>query len=217
MNKSRNEKLSDYLLEIDEDLLENAYAIDDAEKLKIYIKSKKDNRKTAFFLTPMFRRLAVAVACLMLVVAVIPFINTNTEPVALSYEGTPLTHEKVAVTQTTSLPIIGLNDVKPTGIPLEFKTHENAEISVSGGNLYGVSENGKEILSFGERTEITKDTTIWWAVLGGAGSYELTVTANGKESVYILEMYDSAPNDNEVSFILGPVQNGVIYKKTTEN
>lgn len=46
MKNSRNEKFSEHLLNVDEEILTNAYEIDDAEKLRQYIKTKKqDSRK----------------------------------------------------------------------------------------------------------------------------------------------------------------------------
>lgn len=217
MNNSRSERLSDYLSEIDEDLLDNAYAVDDAKKLKTYIKSKKASPKTALFPKRAVLKIAAAAACLILAAAVIFLTSINKSSAALSYDGTLITHEKVAVTQTASPFAASLSaKTAPMRIPLEFTAKGSAAITVSAGNLYGVSENGSEILSFGEYTEISKDTIIWWAVFDGAGSYELTVTENGNKTVYVLEINDLTSNNNEKAYVLetdGLMQIGVIYKK----
>lgn len=70
MKNSRNEKMSEHLLNVDEEILNNAYEIDDAEKLKQYIKAKNAKTKKPFYLTPMFRRAAAIAACFVLVVGV---------------------------------------------------------------------------------------------------------------------------------------------------
>ena len=65
MKKIRSEKLHDHLLNVNEDILENAYNIDDAEKLKSYTQQKnaKLKRKHAF------AKYALIAACLALIVA----------------------------------------------------------------------------------------------------------------------------------------------------
>lgn len=67
MKLTRQEKLADHLTELDEDLLNNAYEIDDAEKLADYAKAKHAYAPKL----PVFRRLAVVAACLMLTVATV--------------------------------------------------------------------------------------------------------------------------------------------------
>ena len=41
MKRSRKEDLSEHLLNVDDSILENAYEVDSAEKLKKYMKEKK--------------------------------------------------------------------------------------------------------------------------------------------------------------------------------
>ena len=60
MKTTRQEKLADHLTEIDEDLLNTAYEIDDAEKLADYTRRKS----SPFYKTPLFRRLTALAACL---------------------------------------------------------------------------------------------------------------------------------------------------------
>ncbi len=87
MKSTRQEKLADHLTELDEDLLHNAYEIDDAQKLADYAKSKntRPQRKA-----PLFRRIAVLAACLVLTVTA-----AVTLPFAFSEEQTPDTDEIV--------------------------------------------------------------------------------------------------------------------------
>ena len=71
MKNSRNERLSEHLLNVDEEILTNAYEIDDAEKLRQYIKTKNAKTKKPFYMTPAFRRVATIAACFVLIVGVI--------------------------------------------------------------------------------------------------------------------------------------------------
>ena len=48
MKSSRSEELFERLSEADEDILGNAYGIDDAEKLRRYVKEKKAKEKRPF-------------------------------------------------------------------------------------------------------------------------------------------------------------------------
>ena len=146
------------------------------------------------------KSLSAVAACLVLAVAIVSMTRMDTSLVTLSYEGTTISGERIAIGENASLAEYSPRAVTPTGIPLTFDVRGEAEVSVSSGSLYRVDERGEEILSLGERTQITEDTVIWWAVIGGSGASELTVTADGQETVYILEMTELAPN-------------GVIYKK----
>lgn len=67
----RGEKLFERLSETDETLLDEAYKIDSAEKLKVYTKKEGSQKKSAFFLTPTFRRSAVAAVCIILIAAMV--------------------------------------------------------------------------------------------------------------------------------------------------
>ena len=71
MKNSRNERLSEHLLNVDEEILTNAYEIDDAEKLGQYIKTKNSKTKKPFYMTPVFRRVTTIAACFVLIVGVI--------------------------------------------------------------------------------------------------------------------------------------------------
>lgn len=80
MKSSRNEKLSEHLLNVDEEILANAYEVDDAEKLKRYIKAKDANKKKPFYMTPVFRRVATIAACFVLIIGVILSIPALIKP-----------------------------------------------------------------------------------------------------------------------------------------
>ena len=82
--------------------------------------------------------------------------------------------------------------------PAGTEDDPDAELEVS--ILKKVLEDGEEILSLGSGTEITEDTVLWWAVVEGSGNYELTVDADGKQSVFVLAWNENTPD-------------GVIYKK----
>ena len=69
MKNSRSEKLSEYLMNVDEKILSDAYEIDDAEKLGKY--KKTENAKKPFYMTAVFRKAAAAAACFVLVLGVI--------------------------------------------------------------------------------------------------------------------------------------------------
>lgn len=78
MRNSRNEILSEHLLHVAEDILSNAYQIDDAEKLKAYTKTKNAKIRKSFFASPGFRTAAAVAACLALLIgifAALPFPN----------------------------------------------------------------------------------------------------------------------------------------------
>ena len=64
MKESRSEKLSEYLSQTDDALLERAYEIDDAEKMKQYI---RESLKKPLYKTVGFRTLSAA-ACFLLIV-----------------------------------------------------------------------------------------------------------------------------------------------------
>ncbi len=70
MKNSRNERMSEHLLNVDEEILTNAYDIDDAEKLRQYIKAKNAKTKKPFYMTPAFRRVSAIAACFVLIIGV---------------------------------------------------------------------------------------------------------------------------------------------------
>ena len=71
MKNSRDERLSEHLMNVDEEIFANAYEIDDAEKLGQYIKTKNSKTKKPFYMTPVFRRVTTIAACFVLIVGVI--------------------------------------------------------------------------------------------------------------------------------------------------
>ena len=50
MKKLRNERLSEHLLNVDEDILANAYEVDNPEKLQRYINTKKEKKKPFYII-----------------------------------------------------------------------------------------------------------------------------------------------------------------------
>ena len=160
----------------------------------------KRNIGGAFPTQGLLRSLSAVAACFVLAVAIFSLTRMNTEFVTLSYEGTTLTDAKTVVSQPAVLSDSMAREITPMGIRLAFDTKGEAKITVSGGCLYAMSENGEEIVSLGSETEITEDTVLWWAVVEGLGNYELTVNANDKQTVFVLELNENTPD-------------GVIYKK----
>ena len=146
----------------------------------------------------LIRSLSALAACFVLVVAIFSLTRMNTASVTLSYDGVVLSDERQPVGNTARA--MDARATVPSGIPLEFKTQENTEIKVSGGSLYLVGEDSEDIVSLGDRAEIAENTVIWWAVEPGSETYELFVSADGEQTVYVLEINDQSLN-------------GVIYKK----
>lgn len=79
MKITRQEKLADHLTELDEDLLNTAYEIDDAEKLADYTRSRTPHTPKL----PLFRKIAVLAACFALTLTAIvtlPFAFPTEQP-----------------------------------------------------------------------------------------------------------------------------------------
>lgn len=70
MKNTRNEEFSEHLLNVDEEILTNAYEIDNVEKLRQYIKTKNAKTKKPFYLSPLFRRIATVAACFVLIISI---------------------------------------------------------------------------------------------------------------------------------------------------
>lgn len=143
--------------------------------------------------------LSAVAACFAIAVAIFSMTRTDASIVALSYEGTTVSSERIAIQESAALAGMESRTVTPMGIPLSVDVRGEAEITVSDGSLYCVSEDGDQVTELGQTARIQGRTDVWWSVFG-SGSYELTVTANGKDTVYVLDMTELAPN-------------GVIYKK----
>ncbi|MBE6958312.1 MAG: hypothetical protein E7447_04090 [Ruminococcaceae bacterium] len=77
MNQTPKEKLSDFLAEMDGDLLDAAIAADTPEKLSAYEKSQR--KVTPFYKRPILLRIAVIAACLALLVNVLALFSNETE------------------------------------------------------------------------------------------------------------------------------------------
>lgn len=80
MRNSRNEILSEHLLNVAEDILSNAYEIDDAEKLRNYTKAKNAKLRKPFYATPVFRAAVVAAACLALLIGAFAVLSPSNDP-----------------------------------------------------------------------------------------------------------------------------------------
>ena len=159
----------------------------------------KRNIGGAFPMHRFVRSVSLIAACFVLAVAIFSLSRMNADPVTLSYGGRELTTAPVAIERQETL-AANPRQVTPLGIPLHFDVKTNAHITVSGGCLFAVSEDGEEILSMGTETQLHKDADLWWAVAKGTDHYELTVNADGEETVFILELNENTPD-------------GVIYKK----
>ncbi len=73
MKHSRNQRLSEHLLNVDEEILTNAYNVDDAEKLKAYKKAKHTNNRPVYAIRKPIRKAVwvpavAAAACVALAV-----------------------------------------------------------------------------------------------------------------------------------------------------
>ena len=145
------------------------------------------------------RTLSALAACLVLVVGIFSATRMGTAGVMISYAGVELAEERTAVGSAAALSV-SPRGIAPSGLPLEIETHKKTLITVSGGSLYRMSDNGEDVIFCGSETEIEERTTIWWAFEEIEAQYELTVNAGGKITVYILEISPDAPS-------------GVIYKK----
>ena len=146
------------------------------------------------------KKAAAFLVFLTLAVAIFSLARMNTEFVTLSYEGTRVTADAVAVAMPTALADSMAREITPSGIELSFDVRGEATVTVSGGCLYTVSADGADIVSLGSETAITEDSVLWWTVDGDEGEFLLTVTADGKQSVFVLELNENTPD-------------GVIYKK----
>jgi len=174
-------------------------------KTRIMLDCEKESRRGvraiggAYQNRKIIRTLSTLAACLMLAVGIFSVTRMGSSPVTLSYAGIELTEERTAVGGTAAMRTLP-DETTPLGVPLEIETQRNVKITVSGGCLYREGENGEDPVSYGTEIEIEGHTTVWWAVENTTAQYELTVNANGKEAVYILEVSPDAPS-------------GVIYKK----
>lgn len=81
---ARSERLSEWLAQIDNDLLNEAYSVDSAEQLKKQIESEKIGRKTRSMPKYAFRGIMAAALCLLLIVGAmiaVPALLENGDPI----------------------------------------------------------------------------------------------------------------------------------------
>ena len=76
MKNSPVDRLSESFLNVDQKIIAEALEIDDAKKLKEYIKQKPEEVKKPFYIKPVFKR-ATAIAACLAIVAVTAFALTN--------------------------------------------------------------------------------------------------------------------------------------------
>ena len=154
----------------------------------------------AFPMHGFVRSLSAVAACFALAVAIFSLTRMNTELVTLSYGGSAVTAEGVAISAPTAFADSMAREITPLGIELAFDIRGEATITVSGGCLYIVSADGTETISLGNEVTITGDTVLWWTVEDGEGEFLLTVAADDEQTVFVLERNENTPD-------------GVIYKK----
>lgn len=77
MNRTPKEKLSDFLAEMDSELLDSAMAADTPEKLSAYEKSQR--KAIPFYKKPILLRIATVAACLALLVNIFALFGNETE------------------------------------------------------------------------------------------------------------------------------------------
>lgn len=82
MKNSRNERLSEHLLNVDEEILTNAYEVDSCQKLQSYIKTKNARNKKHLHVTSIFHKTTIFAACLLFIIGIVlcvPFLfSSNT-------------------------------------------------------------------------------------------------------------------------------------------
>lgn len=154
MNPSPKEKLSEYLAQIDEELLDSAFSVDDAEKMKKF--KDAGSRNLPFYRRPGFRGAIAAAACLALIVGVLlaagggkkPDINIQLPPV----QNSPTQSHPQTFPDDPTLPTFFEGQpIEPTLPPESFKIRnidmlnyyaaiqvlmENATKTASGGEDY---------------------------------------------------------------------------------
>ena len=154
----------------------------------------------AFPMHGFVRSLSAVAACFVFAVTIFSLTRMNTGFVTLSYEGTKVTTEGIAVSAPTAFADSMAREITPSGIELAFDVKGEATVTVSGGCLYTVSEDGNEIVPLGSEATITGDTVLWWTVEDEEGQFLLTVAADDKQTVFVLDRNENTPD-------------GVIYKK----
>lgn len=65
------EKISEYLLNVDDDIIANAYEVDNAEKLDRYIKKKNASITHRFYMSRTWQKISVSAACMVLIVCIL--------------------------------------------------------------------------------------------------------------------------------------------------
>ena len=154
MKRKTSEQLSDQLSRIDENLLDEAFAVDTADKLKKYKEAghKKDSRR------PVFRGVIVAAACLALIVGI--WLAVEREPGAnIHVVPTQTVPSQIQPPQTTpTLPppqIFPENPVEPTLAPEGFKIR-NIDMLNYYSAVQVLLENTAKTASFGNGYTLSK-------------------------------------------------------------
>lgn len=133
MKNSRNERLSEHLLNVDDEIVANAYEIDDAEKLRRYCKKKNAKTKKPLYMTPAFRRAATIAACFVLIVGVMLSITSmlNQEGNDVAPGGSDVVPGGSDVFPGGSDVVPGVGDVVPGGSDVGQGNHQGETVPPS--------------------------------------------------------------------------------------
>ena len=146
------------------------------------------------------RTWSAVAACLVLLIGIFSVNYFSGSAVTLSYGGTVIGAERYAVNEAVPFSA-DARSTDPAGIPFEIDVRRGGEatVSVTDGTLY-CKANGEMSDSHGTDLTVTRDCVLYWEVDGTEKLCELTVSVDGKKTVYVLEFSIDAPS-------------GVIYKK----
>ena len=159
MKPSSSERLSDHLAELDREMLDTAFAVDDPQKLKKYTEANR--RNIPFYQKNAFRSLIAAAACLALIIGVLFAVRQqgSTGP-DIQIEAPP-TGGETAPSESPELtepPVFDNYDPKdPTNAPKEFKIR-NIDMLNYYAAIQVLTENAAQTASVGEDYTLHKLT-----------------------------------------------------------
>ncbi len=170
----------------------------------IYQENFKTVPEKRFSFNQLIRTFSAVAACLVLVAVVMTVWLTNQNYADLYLNGEEITSSRMAI-EPDAAPVAHIGEearMKSTiAFPLEIKVKGDAEIAVSGGELFKYEDG--EPISCGITFKCSADTEISWVVENQIKTYIMTVKSNGSEVIYILEVSEDAPN----GVIYRPVKN----------
>ena len=222
MKNSRNKNLSEHLLNVDEDILDKAYEIDDADKLRQYVKSKNAKARKPFYLTPMFRSAAAMVACFVFIIAAVFSFPDLLDPPGFDYvmlENGGNMADNVGGNGTTD---VGGNDMVRTvlngggyaapSLPHYFSTEVVKRCLISdnvvSANVYLGHPTFRNSVAF-------SDFTLDMDELQNC-SFFIAINYNGEKSVTVVEAVDYASTSYKVTST-DLYDEGEVYKGTVVN